>query len=157
MKCPSCANPDTRVVDSRVAHEGEAIRRRRECEQCGRRFTTFERFEAQPPVVVKNDGRRESFSREKLLAGITIACSKRPISREQIDAIVDRVEREFSERAGGEVASNEIGARVMEELAKLDQVAYVRFASVYRQFRDIDHFLEELQAMRKSEKGAGGG
>ncbi len=151
MKCPSCANPDSRVIDSRLAHEGEAIRRRRECEKCGRRFTTFERIEEKPPLVVKKTGQREPFDREKVLNGIQHACTKRPVSREAMEGIVDRIERELSERSGGEVESREVGERVMEELRKLDHVAYVRFASIYREFRDIDQFLDELKNLKKGE------
>lgn len=152
MKCPSCAKPDTRVIDSRLAHEGEAVRRRRECEACGRRFTTFERFEAQPPVVVKKDGRREPFDRGKILAGLMTACRKRPVSHEQLEGIADRIEREISEKAmGGEIRSEEIGARIMGELSRLDQVAYVRFASVYKEFRDIDQFMDELKGIQRTE------
>lgn len=149
MKCPSCGHPDSRVIDSRGAHEGEAIRRRRECEKCGRRFTTYERIEERPPVVVKKNGSRVPYNREKVMESISIACRKRDIPMEKLEAVVDRLEREFSERAGGEITTDEIGAGIMGALRGLDQVAYVRFASVYREFRDIDQFLEEVKSMRK--------
>ena len=152
MKCPSCGHPDSRVIDSRAAHEGEAIRRRRECEACERRFTTYERIEERPPVVVKKNGSRVPYNRDKVMEGITIACRKRNIPVEKLEAIVDRLEREASERAGGEITTDEIGSSIMSELRKLDQVAYVRFASVYREFRDIDQFLDEVRNVRKDEE-----
>lgn len=151
MKCPSCGYADSRVIDSRGAHEGEAIRRRRECEECGRRFTTYERIEERPPVVVKKNGNRVPYEREKVMDSITIACRKRDIPVEKLEAAVDRLERDFSERAGGEITTDEIGAAIMGELRGLDQVAYVRFASVYREFRDIDQFLEEVKNMQHEE------
>lgn len=141
------------MIDSRPAHEGEAIRRRRACEACGRRFTTFERLEDRLPLVVKKDGRRAPFDREKILHGLELACNKRSISHDVLEGIADRIEREISERAGGEIDSREIGTRVMEELARVDHVAYVRFASVYKEFRDIDQFMEILQSMPKRESG----
>jgi transcriptional repressor NrdR len=144
MRCPFCGHAEDRVIDSRAGGAGEVIRRRRECEQCARRFTTYERIEEVLPTVVKKDGRREPFDRQKLLRGVTIACIKRPISVDRIQALVDAIERGLQESDKREVASTELGERVMRELRDVDQVAYVRFASVYRSFRDIDAFLEEL-------------
>lgn len=144
MRCPFCGHGEDRVIDSRAGGAGEVIRRRRECEQCARRFTTYERIEEVLPTVVKKDGRREPFDRQKLLRGITIACIKRPISVDRIEGLVDSIERGLQESDKREVASTELGERVMRELRDVDQVAYVRFASVYRSFRDIDAFLEEL-------------
>lgn len=143
MKCPQCGNEDTGVVDSRLTEEGRAVRRRRECGKCEHRFTTFERQEAASIIVVKRDGTREPFSREKLQRGIWLSCTKRPVSQDQIDMIVSRLEEKW--RAdGGEVESVTIGTDVMKELKKLDQVAYIRFASVHREFKDVEEFKEEL-------------
>lgn len=144
MRCPFCGHGDDRVIDSRVGGAGEVIRRRRECEQCARRFTTYERIEEVLPTVVKKDGRREPFDRQKLLRGLTIACIKRPVSVDRIEALVDTIERALQESDKREVASAELGERVMRELSALDEVAYVRFASVYRSFRDVGEFLDEL-------------
>ncbi len=143
MKCPQCGNEDTGVVDSRLTEEGKAVRRRRECTKCEHRFTTFERQEAASIIVVKRDGTREPFSREKLQRGIWLACTKRPISQEQVDRVVSKLEEKWRGE-GGEVESPTIGNDVMKELKKLDQVAYIRFASVHREFKDVEEFKEEL-------------
>lgn len=145
MRCPYCGALDDRVVDSREAREASEIRRRRECAACHRRFTTYERVDEVPASVVKRDGRRESFDREKLLAGLIKACEKRPIPRRELDDIADAVEAELVAREDREMSSEEIGALVIERLRRLDQVAYVRFASVYRRFEDISQFMEELR------------
>lgn len=147
MRCPFCSAQDTRVMDSRESGEGAVIRRRRECESeaCKRRFTTYERVEELNPLVVKKDGRREPFDREKLLQGLKKACEKRPVSSEQLDALVQRVEARLQEGGEKEVPSSRIGELVMEALPALDEVAYVRFASVYRSFRDIAEFMDELK------------
>lgn len=147
MKCPFCSHSETSVVDSRLAKEGGTIRRRRECESCRKRFTTYERVEELMPVIVKKDGRRVPYDRSKVLAGIQKACEKRPVSTEVIEKVVDQIEREIQEMGEKEVAVPEIGERVMRELHKLDQVAYVRFASVYRQFKDLNEFMDELQGL----------
>jgi transcriptional repressor NrdR len=149
MKCPSCGHLEDRVIDSRSAREGQAIRRRRECLKCRRRFTTYEIVEMTPLLVIKKDGRREPFSREKILNGLLRACEKRPIPAEKIHAIVDVIENDLARQAVEEVPSNVIGERVMEQLHKLDEVAYVRFASVYRHFKDLNQFLEELRSLLK--------
>ena len=145
MKCPYCGHPGDKVVDSRESKEGEVIRRRRECLQCGRRFTSYERIDEIPYMVVKKDGTRERFDRQKLIGGLLKACEKRPVSLAAVDAIADRVEGALQERPEREIATAEIGASVMEELKQLDKVAYVRFASVYRHFRDIGEFMSELK------------
>ncbi len=147
MKCPYCDELEDKVVDSRMAREGEIIRRRRECLVCKRRYTTYERIEESLPMVVKKDGRREPFDRGKILAGLKKACEKRPISIATLDAVVDRLEKQFQEMGESEIQSVTIGEAVMRELHQLDQVAYVRFASVYREFKDIDQFMEELKAL----------
>ena len=147
MRCLYCGAEDTRVADSRPAEDGSSIRRRRECLVCGRRFTTFERPELPPLYVVKKDGRREEFERAKLLGGLRTACGKRPISSQEIESIVDEVENKLRDRGEDEIPSSIIGEMVMDILRQLDQVAYVRFASVYRQFKDINKFMEELQGM----------
>jgi transcriptional repressor NrdR len=145
MICPFCGHPDNRVVDSREVREGAEIRRRRECSACGRRFTTYERVDELPATVVKRDGRRENFDREKLLTGLLRACEKRPVPRRELLAIVDSVESTMAAREVREMTSAEIGNTVIDELRQLDQVAYVRFASVYRRFEDVHQFLEELR------------
>ena len=147
MRCPYCKKTDDKVIDSRSSTDGTTIRRRRECLGCGRRFTTYERVEEVPLLVIKKDQRREVYDRSKVLAGIQKACEKRPVSREAQDAIVEKLEKMLDEKYEKEVPSSVIGEFVMEELAKLDQVAYVRFASVYRQFKDINHFLKELKGL----------
>jgi transcriptional repressor NrdR len=145
MNCPFCSNTENRVIDSRVSKDGSAIRRRRECVGCGKRFTTYEFVEDVLPMVVKKDGRRENFDRGKIITGIKKACEKRPISMEVIEALVDRVERYCQELQSKEIPSSVIGEQVMGELHNLDGIAYVRFASVYRRFKDINEFLEELK------------
>jgi len=145
MKCPYCAHLGDKVVDSRESREGEVIRRRRECLGCGKRFTSYERIDEIHYMVVKKDGTRERFERQKLVAGLLKACEKRPVSVAALEAVADRVESTLQERAEKEIPTNEIGAFVMEELKKLDKVAYVRFASVYRHFRDIGEFMTELK------------
>ncbi len=160
MRCPFCRDLDNRVVDSRLAKEGEVIRRRRQCGRCGRRFTTHERVEVTLPVVVKKDGRREPIERAKIVNGLRRACEKRPVSSDTIAAVADRIERQLQERAESEVTSREIGEAVMRELHALDAVAYVRFASVYRSFGDVHEFMRELEdliAQRRagSRRGAG--
>lgn len=152
MQCQRCNHNGTKVIDSRPADEGKAIRRRRECENCGFRFTTFERMELSPILVVKKDGTREEFSREKLLRGIRRACEKRPISAEEQEAIVNHVEVKIRDKGDSEIESTVIGEFVMEELAKIDDVAYIRFASVYREFKDIEVFMEEMKAFEEKKK-----
>lgn len=147
MRCPVCGCVESKVVDSRPIEEGSVIRRRRECDQCGRRFTTYEKYEEAPLVVVKKDGRREAFDRRKILNGILRACEKRPVSLASIEAVVSAIERDIRALADGEIDSVRIGELVMEHLRELDEVAYVRFASVYRQFKDINRFLEELEKL----------
>jgi transcriptional repressor NrdR len=147
MKCPYCGHLGDKVVDSRESKEGDAIRRRRECLDCGRRFTSYERIDEIPYMVVKKDGSRERFDRQKLIGGLLKACEKRPVSLAAVEAIADRVEMALQERPEREIATAEIGASVMEELKTLDKVAYVRFASVYRHFRDIGEFMNELKGL----------
>jgi transcriptional repressor NrdR len=149
MKCPFCSYVENRVIDSRVSKDGNAIRRRRECAGCGKRFTTYEFVEEVLPMVVKKDGRREPFDRSKIQVGIKKACEKRPISVDVIEDVVGRVEQACQDYPDKEIPSAVIGERVMAELHDLDEVAYVRFASVYRQFRDANEFLEELEDLRK--------
>ena len=145
MKCPFCANGENRVIDSRISKDGSAIRRRRECLACEKRFTTYEFVEEVLPVLVKKDGRREPFDRMKIIAGIKKACEKRPISMDAIETMVDNVEQACQEYQGKEIPSSMVGEKVMKELQRVDGVAYVRFASVYRQFRDVGDFMEELK------------
>ena len=147
VNCPYCRHPDSRVLDSRTSEEGSAVRRRRECPRCGRRFTTYERPAEVSLRVTKKDGRREPFDRAKLLGGLRKACEKRPISGEQIEALVDDIERVLRDTLADEVSSADIGTMVMERLRALDEVAYVRFASVYKEFRDADSFRRELDAL----------
>ncbi len=147
MKCPRCGHGDNKVVDSRVGKDGDVIRRRRECLSCHVRFTTYERIEEELPLVVKRDGRREPFDRQKILTGILKACEKRPVSYASIERVVDALEAEFQAGGEKEISSVQIGERVMAELLKLDDVAYVRFASVYRQFKDISQFVEEIKSL----------
>lgn len=149
MICPKCKTKNTRVVDSRDAHEGRSIRRRRECEQCGHRFTTFERIETANFIVVKRDGARESYDRSKVERGIWRACEKRPVREEQIRSLLDKLEEVWS-TSGKEVKSNIIGRDVMHALKTIDDVSYIRFASVYRQFKDVESFVDELQKMLKN-------
>ena len=145
MKCPFCNHLGDKVVDSRESKEGEVIRRRRECLGCGRRFTSYERIDEIPYMVVKKDGSRERFERQKLIAGLLKACEKRPVSVAALEGVADRVEGVLQERPDKEMTTNEVGAIVMDELKRLDKVAYVRFASVYRHFRDIGEFMNELK------------
>ena len=145
MKCAYCGHMGDKVVDSRESREGDVIRRRRECLECGRRFTSYERVDEVPYMVIKKDGRRERFERQKLIAGLLKACEKRPVTVSALEAIADQVEVTLQERPEKEIATADIGAFVMEELKSLDKVAYVRFASVYRHFRDIGEFMTELK------------
>ncbi len=155
MKCPSCQHFETKVIDSRVTKDGTAIRRRRECLSCGFRFTTYERAEIQLPMIIKRDGRREPFIREKVIEGLKKACQKRPISMEQIEAFVNQLERELAETGEKEIHSTTIGEKVMEKLHEWDEVAYVRFASVYRQFQDVTEFIEQIQQLLNKKKRPG--
>ncbi len=152
MKCPFCDELEDKVVDSRMAKEGEVIRRRRECLACRRRYTTYERVEEILPMVVKKDGRRESFDRTKILAGLKKACEKRPISTATIEAVTDRIEKRIQEMGETEIESRIVGEELMKELHQLDQVAYVRFASVYREFKDIDQFMDELKTLAQQRR-----
>lgn len=145
MKCPFCNHLSDKVVDSREGKEGQVIRRRRECLGCGRRFTSYERIDEIPYMVVKKDGNRERFDRQKVMAGLLKACEKRPVSAAMLEAIADRVEAALQEQPEKEIAATEVGGFVMRELKELDKVAYVRFASVYRHFRDIGEFMTELK------------
>lgn len=151
MRCPYCHHMDSKVLDSRATDEGASIRRRRECERCGRRFTTYERWEETPLMVIKKDGRREPFQRQKLLTGLMKACEKRPIPVAVLEQIVDDIEREARQRGDTEITSRQIGERVMEALRGIDEVAYVRFASVYREFRDLTALLGEVQKLVRRE------
>ena len=155
MRCPFCAHLESKVIDSRVSTAGEVIRRRRECESCGRRFTSRERVEDVLPVVVKKSGVREPFERDKVLQGVRLACNKRPVAIDLIERFIDELERDLIEVEAKEVNSQEIGERVMKKLRELDEVAYVRFASVYRSFRDIDEFRSELDKMTRARIRAG--
>ena len=155
MKCPYCTEIDNKVIDSRLSKDGRTIRRRRECIKCGHRFTTYEKLEDVLPMVVKKDGRREPFNREKITEGIQKACQKRPISMTKIEEFVDSLELYFQELGKKEVESEEIGEKVIGALKEWDGVAYVRFASVYRQFKDINEFMEELEEVLKSRKDSG--
>jgi transcriptional repressor NrdR len=150
MKCPFCGNLVDKVVDSRESKEGDVIRRRRQCLSCGKRFTSRERIEEIEYRVVKKDGNREPFQRQKLIAGLLTACEKRPVSVQQLEGIADRIEAELQEKPEREMSTKDIGARLMQELKKIDQVAYVRFASVYRQFRDVGQFAREIDELQKS-------
>jgi transcriptional repressor NrdR len=149
MRCPKCHAQDDKVVDSRSSRDGALIRRRRECLKCGARFTTYEEIHHEKLRVKKTGGQYEEFDRRKLLAGIEKACEKRPVSTEQIEALAERVVTELENEYGREVLSNQIGERVMQHLRKLDEVAYVRFASVYRQFRDAEQFVDEIKRLGK--------
>ena len=147
MKCPSCGYADTKVIDSRLSNEGNSIRRRRECDKCQNRFTTYEYVEQVPLMVVKRDGRRQPFDRKRVIAGLIKACEKRPVSIERMEETVDEIERTVQKKFDREVQAKDIGELVMEKLANIDEVAYVRFASVYRQFRDVNQFMTELKGM----------
>jgi len=152
VKCPFCDDVEDKVVDSRMAKEGEVIRRRRECLSCKRRYTTYERVEETMPAVVKKDGRREPFDRTKIVFGLKKACEKRPISTATIEAVTDRIEKRIQELGETEVDSTMVGEEVMKELSQLDQVAYVRFASVYREFKDIDQFMDEIKTLAQQRR-----
>lgn len=152
MQCPYCESLDNRVVDSRLSQEGVVIRRRRECADCQRRFTTYERVEETLPMVVKKDGRRERLDRQKILMGLKKACEKRPIGMDTLDAVATRVEKKFQENGAAEIPSRAIGEAVMAELYHLDHVAYVRFASVYREFKDLNQFMSELKGLLDSDQ-----
>jgi transcriptional repressor NrdR len=152
MKCPYCAHLGDKVVDSRESKEGDVIRRRRQCLSCSKRFTSRERLEDIEYRVIKKDGNRESFQRQKLIAGLLTACEKRPVSIQQLEEIADRVEAELQERPEREMSTKDIGAKLMQELKQLDQIAYVRFASVYRQFRDVGQFRREVDELQKSKE-----
>jgi transcriptional repressor NrdR len=152
VKCPFCDELEDKVVDSRMAKEGHVIRRRRECLSCKRRYTTYERVEESLPMVAKKDSRREPFDRVKILNGLKKACEKRPISVTTIEAVTDRIEKRVQEMGETEVPSRIVGEEVMKELHDLDQVAYVRFASVYREFKDIDQFMDELKALARERR-----
>ena len=147
MKCPFCGHPESKVIDSRPADENASIRRRRECLACGRRFTTYETVESLPIVVIKKDGSRQSFDRQKVLRGMIRACEKRPVSLAELERIADEIEQELQNSMEREIRTADIGEKVMERLRSVDQVAYVRFASVYRQFKDIDTFMAELNKL----------
>ena len=149
MKCPYCNHPDTRVIDSRPADDGSSIRRRRSCDVCGKRFTTYEKVETIPLVVIKKDSTREQYRRDKIENGVLRACYKRPVSAEDIQAAVDRIETKIFSMEAKEIPSSQIGEIVMEELKGLDEVAYVRFASVYREFKDVNTFMDELKKILK--------
>ncbi len=147
LKCPFCNNEDTKVLDSRQIEEGTAVRRRRECDSCTRRFTTYEKYEYTPLIVVKKDGRRDEFSRTKIIEGMQRACEKRPISMEAIEEAAYTIEKELRNSHEREVSSEEVGEAVMKRLFDMDEVAYIRFASVYRQFTDVQRFMRELQEL----------
>lgn len=147
MRCPFCKDPENKVIDSRESHEGSVIRRRRECLACKRRFTTYERVEELTPLIVKKDGRREGFDRDKLLAGLKKACEKRPVSVDELETLVSQVEKQLQDCGEKEVPASVVGEAVMRGLQKLDEVAYVRFASVYRSFKDVGEFLDELREL----------
>lgn len=151
MKCPFCSQLDDKVIDSRTAREGAVIRRRRECFGCRRRYTTYERVEENLPMIVKKDSRREMFDRAKVMAGLKKACEKRPISSAALEASVDRIEKRLQDRGESEIMARVIGEEVMRELHDLDQVAYVRFASVYREFKDIDQFMETIKSLARDQ------
>ncbi len=152
MKCPSCSYAETKVIDSRLVGEGSSIRRRRECLKCEKRFTTYEYIEEMPLMVIKRDGRRQPFDRKKIISGLIKACEKRPVSVDKMEEVTGEVERIIQKQYDREVHSKEIGELIMEKLAALDEVAYVRFASVYRQFRDVNQFMNELKGMLNKDK-----
>lgn len=151
MKCPFCSYIDTKVIDSRLSKEGAEIRRRRECDECLKRFTTYERVEEVLPMVVKKDGRREAFDRAKIIGGLVRACEKRPVSVQTIEKIVDQIQADLIEKGEKEISSTSIGERIMDGLKNLDNVAYVRFASVYRSFKDMDEFVDLIKTREKEE------
>ncbi len=149
MKCPFCGHLEDKVIDSRPAEDGSSIRRRRECLSCSGRFTTYEKVELLPLLVIKKDGTREAYSQDKLMNGILKACEKRPVSSDQMTSMVEYIENQIQNTIKREISTNEIGELVMQQLKNIDEVAYVRFASVYRQFKDVNSFMEELQDMLK--------
>jgi transcriptional repressor NrdR len=151
VKCPYCGDEEDKVVDSRPSQDGKSVRRRRECSSCGKRYTTYEYIEDVPLTIVKNDGRREPFDRQKLQRGIELACNKRPVSAKKISVLVDEIEEELQNLSKKEVTSKEVGAAVMRRLKELDEVAYVRFASVYHKFKDINEFMNELKGLLGSQ------
>lgn len=155
MRCPHCGYNEDKVVDSRSTAEDSAIRRRRECLKCGKRFTTYEYIEEVSLMVIKKDNRREPFDRKKVLSGIIKACEKRPISMEKMEELATQIERSIQKKSDREVSSSKIGELIMDKLKALDDVAYVRFASVYRQFKDVSHFMSELKDILNKEKGRG--
>ena len=152
MKCPYCNHPDTRVIDSRPAEDGSAIRRRRSCDECGKRFTTYEKVETIPLIIIKKDNNREQYNRSKIERGIIRACYKRPVSAEAIQKTVERIEIKIFNLEAKEVSSTDVGEVVMDELKELDEVAYVRFASVYREFKDVNTFMEELGKLLENKR-----
>lgn len=154
MKCPFCQHPDDRVVDSREASDGDSVRRRRECLSCAKRFTTYERVDAFMPMLVKKDGSRVHWDREKVRSGMQKACEKRPVPVAEIDRAVDEIERTIQDQGSGEIATSVVGERVMDRLKALDEVAYVRFASVYKSFRDIDEFMGELESLVRERRSS---
>ena len=147
MNCPFCRDAETSVIDSRLSQDGASVRRRRQCDRCGKRFTTYERLEEAMPLVIKKDGRREVFDRTKILIGLQKACEKRPVPAEQIEHLLNRIEQSIRDEGEREISSAEIGRRVIAALHDLDKVAYVRFASVYREFKDIGEFMDELKGL----------
>ncbi len=149
MRCPFCGSNNDRVIDSREINEGREVRRRRECLTCGRRFTTYERIDTIPLMVIKKDGRREPYQREKVIRGIMKACEKRPVSTETIESIADEVEALFQNPMRAEISTQEIGSLIMEKLKQIDKVAYVRFASVYKEFKDVEEFYRELENLKR--------
>ena len=153
MKCPRCANMENKVIDSRMNRDGDLIRRRRECLSCSDRFTTYERIERSMPLVIKKDGRREAFDRIKILDGVRKACQKRPISTDKMEELVVRVEKYFQDSGEKEISALSVGEKVVKELYQLDDVAYVRFASVYRSFKDVNEFMSELKDILKNKGG----
>ncbi|MEE3252827.1 MAG: transcriptional regulator NrdR [Nitrospinota bacterium] len=153
MKCPSCSGMENKVIDSRLNKEGNVIRRRRECLSCSDRFTTYEKLERSLPLLVKKDGRREEFDRDKIISGVRKACQKRPVSSKNIDDLVDRVEQYLQELGEKEVHAVKVGEKVISEIYNLDDVAYVRFASVYRSFKDVNEFMVELKEVLKNKDG----
>ena len=152
MKCPSCGYLESKVIDSRPTDEGRSIRRRRECLECGARFTTFETLESYPILVIKKNGTREAFDRTKIMNGLIKACQKRPVTMEQLEKVVSDIENELQNSLNHEIQSQKIGEMIMDKLKKIDEVAYVRFASVYREFKDLDTFMRELAALKNENK-----
>lgn len=152
MKCPYCGHSDSKVLDTRTTDEGTTIRRRRECIKCGQRFTTYEKVEQSPIMVIKKDGNRQAFDRDKILNGMIKSCEKRPVSADDMEKSVDRIEKKIQNSMKKEISSFEIGEMVMDELKELDEVSYVRFASVYREFKDLQSFVDELEMILKKKK-----